>query len=538
MPSDKSREELNDFWQIDKLIPPKKTHHSFGAHTYDTEAVEIIVTAKESTSYNKLNTIEMRPSERDAGKLTFTPKPVMEKPNPDIEYSPESPFIKSVKIFRQANFSYYEAFYKDGLKYLCEEGKECPEASFFSYVPQYSQLGNEQKEWYFFMRSKIRSGIVINTSYSYLLLYIFELLNVEPDKENALKMLCFIWKNYREKYYKLDPIMPEWITDFCLINMLTPSRDLFGESYRIFLERVSLKELFICRSHDDELVTALLELSSNYDYHTSKFAVGDNLPIYEQFIPAALKVLLRSLDSKKSFFAGTGEIKRNAFAGSICTQQNKCRIDVEYCSLSRSHEMRFLISDAVKHIENRIRAYIGVKSRLTVYSLPVEAREIIDSYMNETLVNHRRIPKEEVHEYDRLYEIPKANFSLDYAKKIEEISWQTTKKLVEAFEDEEKEQEEAEKITKKVPDKPEIIDASPERMLLDALAPYSEFISAATHKDGEGERKFAAEKGKMISSVADEINEIAADIFGDIVLEETGDFYSVIEDYAEVFRNA
>ena len=37
----------------------------------------------------------------------------------------------------------------------------------------------------------------------------------------------------------------------------------------------------------------------------------------------------------------------------------------------------------------------------------------------------------------------------------------------------------------------------------------------------------------MIDAVADEINEIAAEIFGDVILEEGEDGYVIIEDYRE-----
>lgn len=550
---DKNREELDDFWAIDKLIPPKKENKRYENYASDTDAVEVILTAKESTAYDKLHTIEMRPSDAENAKLTFPPASKEDTPEADEEYSPESPFISKVRIFRQKNFFYYSAFYDEGIKYLSETCDEISEPPFFSYVPQYSQLDSEQKKWYFYMRSCLRKREWIKTSYSYLLLYIFELLNVEQDKPTALSMLCLIWVNYRKKYPKLDPLMPEWITDFCLVNKLTPEPSLFGESYHVLLERASFKELFICRDrNDNSLVPALLELSSNYDYKKSKFAVGDNLPLFDTHIPGALRAVIRSLDEKKSIFAFSGELKRMAFPGALCTPQSKCRIDVEYCSLSRSHEMRFLITDAVKHTENKIRAYIGVKSRLTVYSLPADVRNIIDNYINDALPGRLKMQKEETHEYDALYELPKSSFSLSKARKIEQSSWDTTKRLVEAFGEDEETAKEAiiphtpEKTpqnTNSFADRAPIYEAeasaeSPEKALLCALSSYSCFVSAAVREDYEAQERFARERGKLIDSVADEINEIAAEVFGDIILEKKDGGYAVIEDYSEVFENA
>ena len=38
---------------------------------------------------------------------------------------------------------------------------------------------------------------------------------------------------------------------------------------------------------------------------------------------------------------------------------------------------------------------------------------------------------------------------------------------------------------------------------------------------------------KMIDAVADEINDIAVETFGDVILEETDGAYAIIEDYRE-----
>ncbi|MBQ8207303.1 MAG: TerB N-terminal domain-containing protein [Clostridia bacterium] len=539
----RDKKSLDEFWDIEKLLPQKKQPTVFRAHTYDTKPVEVIVTAKESTSDDKLTTIEMRPSYSDEGKLSFF-KPAAEPPKPSLEYSPNNPFIKSVKIYKRDDFGYYSAFYDDGIKYLKKIGTNCDEPSFFSYVPQYSQLNPAQLNFYFYMRNELRSGHVISASYSYILLYIFELLNIHPDKEHALWQLCFVWQSYREKYMKLDPLMKEWITDFCLINQLLPSAEMLGTAHKTAIETASLKELYICAGKSEEelfsgneLVSALLELCTNYDWKKSKYATAENIPLYEKYIPEALRNVLASMKGRQGVFVGTGELKRDAFAGAICTPNTKCRIEVSYCSIARSHEMRFLISDVIKHTENRIRSYIGVKSKLTVYSLPVDIRKCIDSFMDENLGGKRAIKKqEEIHEYDKLYDAPKREFSLENAKLIEETSWQTTQILVEAFEDE---------GTNGVPDTviKEIFSESSlgeemndEDSLKVALEPYMDFISAALACDASKQAIIAKEKGRMTDSLADEINEIAADIFGDIILEKDGSFYAVIEDYREVFE--
>ena len=49
------------------------------------------------------------------------------------------------------------------------------------------------------------------------------------------------------------------------------------------------------------------------------------------------------------------------------------------------------------------------------------------------------------------------------------------------------------------------------------------------------QRKFASEMGKSADELADLINEAALDIMSDILLEEEGEGYFVIDDYRSLF---
>ena len=69
--------------------------------------------------------------------------------------------------------------------------------------------------------------------------------------------------------------------------------------------------------------------------------------------------------------------------------------------------------------------------------------------------------------------------------------------------------------------------------LADALAIYLPFIAAAAEGNAAAQNAAAREMGKMIDAVADEINEIAAEIFGDVILEDGEGGYAIIEDYRE-----
>jgi hypothetical protein len=197
-----------------------------------------------------------------------------------------------------------------------------------------------------------------------------------------------------------------------------------------------------------------------------------------------------------------------------------------------------LIADIIKYSENKIRAAIGVKSRLSVFTLPDPVRVALDEYFALNLkknssVSSREKPREE---YEKLYDAPKTELSPENAAKIEDSSWQVTKILVEAFEEEEKKEE---PIIEEKPAEKEICENadSPLEELKRLLGEKYNFVVAALESDGKKQSEIADKLSIMADALADEINDLAAEIIGDIILEDQGGYYTVIEDYREIFEN-
>ena len=246
---------------------------------------------------------------------------------------------------------------------------------------------------------------------------------------------------------------------------------------------------------------------------------------------------------------------RDAYTGALCSHRVKRRIEIDYCSFARSHELRILVTDIMKYTENKLRAYLGVKSRLGLYALPQIFRDCIDRYLREALPQKARTAHAEPRrEYDALYDVPKTVLSLTHAAEIEAGSWMTTERLISAFED----SENAEKTISE-PVREAELTVTPETAtsscavsrsstseadepdendhLLQELSEWMKFINYALIEDAPAQRAFARERGEMIDSIADRINEIAADVIGDVLLEENDNGgYRVLEDYRTIFE--
>ena len=193
------------------------------------------------------------------------------------------------------------------------------------------------------------------------------------------------------------------------------------------------------------------------------------------------------------------------------------------------------MGDIVKYAENKIRAFLGVKSRLSVYSLDTSLQQALDSYFEDALA--REVPKpakkEEKHDYDSLYDSPNLPLSLENAKSIEEASWSTTNELISAFEEEiPVEAENLKPIENTVE---EIQDTQGEdNDLKSALGKYLEFVIAVKDNNSQRVSEISREFDKMPEAIVDEINELAVETIGDVLIEEGEDGFEIIDCYSDM----
>lgn len=413
------------FWDMDFMLPPKKT---FSAFSKDTDTVEIDVSP-------------------DPGKKTGQAIPKRGsvrvnsyKAEPIVAYKPENPLVKSISVWRwPSKYTFYERFRADAVKYYFRSGSECPYDSLFSYMPQYMQLRPSQLSYYLWWRENARAGKWLAADYSYILLYIYEIINL-PDfisPAQGLKLLCGVWLAYRDKFPKLDRCMCEWICDYCCINMLPPPLETLRPALGAIYEFSTFREFFV-RPDGGDFSSALLSLGCSYNWRQSKFYNDDTAGLFETHIPAAFSYVSSRMALKDKRFSPDGDsmpavkLTRDAYSGSLCAYNIKRRIDIEYFACSRSPELRMLITDIVKYSENQVRALAGIKSRFSAATLGDEVKGWINEYF-EPFRQSKKPRRDAEPEYMRLYDAPSTGFTPGNAFGIEQRSWTVTEKLVDAF---------------------------------------------------------------------------------------------------------
>ena len=570
-----TRPDPDDFWDISKLIPAKKKPISRAPTDVSLTEITVEGRARAQSDPAQTRLTEAAPASRESAVkqesvpareesetviTRFIPQSGVTEPKqpqvPDDEYVPQSAMLHRVRIYRwKTSYQYYEDFCKHATVLYRRRGEPCAPVAFFSYVPQYSQMNRAQLNWYLYWREGVRRGEILPTDYSYILLYIFEIINLADtmDVQVGRQQLCALRDAFRTTYPRLGHLLNEWICDYSLIHHLPPPQtdDLTA------MADCTLKEFYV-PSTDASLryASALIAFGSNYVYTKSKFAAGENRALYDRHMPGALRACIADSGEVGARMAGAGleesRLIRDSYTGALCSHRVKRRIEVDYCSFARSHELRILVTDIMKYTENRLRAYLGVKSRLGLYALPQSFRDCVDRYLRDALPHRERITKVEPRqEYEALYDLPRTTLDPERAARIEASSWDTTEKLIAAFED--PGQSTAALPCDDIPiapagpcpsmavetavEMPKSENTSEKNSLQKELSEFVGFINCALCGDVKGQKEFARARGEMTDSIVDRINEIAADAIGDVFLEEDENGgYRVIEDYIELWE--
>jgi len=478
------------------------------------------------------------------------------KAEPIFEYTPEHrPLIRSVRVFDwPTQFSFYHRFLENAKEYFDVTVENAKPVSYFSFMPQHSQLSKEQLKYYFYWRTCVRRGEFFEIDQSYFLLYVYELINMSSvrDPKECLDMLISVSKAYSAKFPKLRRSLAEWITDLCLIYRLSLPKEFLSSLSLPTLSLSPLREMLIGDSVED-LADFLLFCVSNYNYKQSSFITAENAHIFNKFVTEAFRFTLQKVgfDDHSPFQlrrVSIAHVSRDSFNGAVCAFEVKKKIELEYYVSTRSVEYRMCVTDTVKYIENNLRFLLGIRNRFHTKFIDSRIKEAVDEFFAPFKEKkHRSVkvtPPKPVPEYEKYYEPEMADFSPEYALELEKDAWETASKLIVEddaplsadsahtegflFANEAPEQRDTEDDTDAAEGEIGINtdDSRTDGIIIEAL-------TALFYEKYDDFKKTAAEHGIMADTLAEKINEAAIDRFGDVAVESDGERYAIISDYTE-----
>ena len=508
-------DERDDFWDLSDITPKKKRSAPAGKAT-DTDAAEVSFGIGGTTAKYIIPRRGAAPEKRSEVIL---------------DYEPENSLILRVKICRwPSDYSFYNRFLQDALKYYRVKCEEAPFVPFFSYLPQYNQMNIDQLRYYLYWRQQVSRGNYIKTDYSYIFLYLYELINLEgvSTPERRLSAMCSLLLGYRDKFKSLDRYAGEWICDFCLIHRLPPPDSLPDDVVSELMTVVNLREFYVkdINSIHDAALKDFIIRNNSYKYETS---VAYNEKTKSLFDKHLIRSVIYTLEKTENIKDGEPAllkttVSRTAYNGALCVSETKCRIDAEYLSLNRSYRFRGMITSLVKCAENNIRAALSVKSRLSVTGLSGEVTDVMKEYFALYLppvsLRPKKRPKPEETIKNELYDALDTGFDPETAAKLEADSWELTKRLTD-----EPEEEEAPEKAPAAAEEPEE-ETPPYVGLCKALLPHQLELLRIMANGGDVMR-FCRENGLLPDAVISDINSLAYEYTGDVIIENK----NIIEDY-------
>ena len=190
-------------------------------------------------------------------------------------------------------------FYKQA-KFMEDFADDFPGAAPFSmYYPYYHHMGHDQLRTYFTWRTRVRGGDIAPTHISYVFLYFYELLaNIGvTGPAEGLDQLMALWQTYRAHEPALDKYLPPWLRDYHVYYELPHT---FAEFVRANSLLGYYPDLFLLEPGD---ALAAWRTLSTYDLGKSKFFQADNVALFAEAFEAVLAALRELCAAKGLAFA-------------------------------------------------------------------------------------------------------------------------------------------------------------------------------------------------------------------------------------------
>jgi hypothetical protein len=424
---------------------------------------------------------------------------------------------------------------------------------FKGYWPTYGHMTGTQSRWYFYWRNEVRLGRYPKTDLSYIFLHLYELINGVgwEDPYEGYRQLNQIWEAYRENYKRLDQYLGGWIADFAFVHHLDVPFSLIVARSRGLAGDLAEVELMRCLTvAPEQLSFVLLTAMSDYDISKSKFYMGEGQEPLEQYIPQVVALINAYVTKKhgsnlvEMFPPGPSVMReRYLFRSAVYDiSQYGYSVLIPVVRISKSPPLRSLITRLFRLTENKLREMMGYRGRLKGVNVDADMDDLITRFLKREFEKERQEDRGPavVIDHDKLERLQSDSEIVRTMLTVEDIPGQ------EDYEDEPIEviiKEIGQLQAEKQPHEPvQVIEeaqavsiGSEWEQFANALSPlHRDALVALMDQDGrQAIHKLAAANGTMSELLIDELNEIAMDILGDLII----DGEEIAEEHLSMLRN-
>ncbi|MEK5237621.1 TerB N-terminal domain-containing protein [Paenibacillus sp. FSL L8-0470] len=433
---------------------------------------------------------------------------------------------------------------------------------FKSYWPTYGHMTGAQYRWYFFWRDEVRHGRYPKTDLSYIFLHVYELINGVgwEEPQEGYRQLSLLWEAYRDQYKRLDQYLGGWIADFIFVHKLdVPLSGIVARTRGLAGDLAELELMRCLTTAPEQLTFAVLTVMSDYDISKSKFYTGEGKAAAECYIPQVVALIdayvARKHGSKlvEMFPPGPPVLReRYLFRSAVYDiSLYGYSVLVPVVRISKSPPLRSLITRLFRLTENKLRELMGFRGRLKDVKVDADMDELVTRFLKREFRKAEQagkgpavvIDKRKLERLENDSEIVRTLLTIEEPEdsaELEDSENSGDSELdyaVPSFIEEDPIEEiYAVPETLSVPVSPAAASSTDNEWEAFAfvLTPLQrQAVSALADEDGmKAVQKLAAAGGTMPELLFDEINELAMDMLGDLLIdgeELTEEFMPVLQ---------
>ncbi|MBY0115502.1 TerB N-terminal domain-containing protein [Paenibacillus xylanexedens] len=287
-------------------------------------------------------------------------------------------------------------FVEEAKRWAEMEGDVSPWVPFMSYWPTYGVMNDAQRKWYMFWRREVRQGRYPDTDLSYLFVHIYELINGIgwQNPQDGYDQLKQLWVNYRERLPQVNIYMQEWIVDYVLVHQMEmslsevmvlsggylPAEMLDRELQRILQDKVS------------DISLNMLQRYYDYDITLSKFYRDGGKEVMEQYIPRVMALVDSYLERTRQVGLllecdpnDERTMERILFRKAVYDDSIYGRsVSFRYMPIGEQAEFVQIVTRIYRCTENKLRELRGFRGRLRGQTLEPELANLIERYLDKT----------------------------------------------------------------------------------------------------------------------------------------------------------
>ena len=432
-------------------------------------------------------------------------------------------------------------FLADAAALVNRRAQPCEFVEYYRPRPSYVSMSRRQLNWYLYWRDQVRRESFPPTGLDYIMLFVYELINGfgVADVAEGYAQLHRLWLAYRHKFPALDNSLPGLLSDYLLVNgcpldPLQPYREALELGVAVPYFDLLLKDCL--KQSGAPLTFSMVERLIDYQLQRSRFCQEGHRSSLERAVMAVLPQVDAWFEQEhRAGMWAYFRPHRYRLVRRLPLANVPYASPTHYINLgsalpySEQVHLRALLTGVVKHVENVLRDQERWRGRLRSYHLDNELARVIEAALRRPRPP-RRPPRV----------IIDATRVADIARQSDEVR----SLLLSSCDGE---PAEAPPPADAWLRKAELPPTTSEGAMDAASAPPSDawevlegtltaeqvaaLLVLAT--DPAAFPAWCQEQGQLPELVVDEINAVALDVIGDLVLDTATGDHCVLEEYRQ-----